>query len=143
MTVLLECYWCEHIIAWDRLVGHCRDWLGLCSMNTHLHTTAVDIYASILNSWPKIASTAHAFKFCLKSVCFLFMECYFILIVHVIRNKTGPLSTDNSVAELKAALTGPVVHQHRERKANNHNFWPLEERLSNMEEYLQIHNKSE
>ena len=65
-----------------------------------------------------------------------------ILIVHVIRNKTGPLSTDNSVAELKAALTGPVVHQHRERKASNHNFWPLEERLSNMEEYLQIHNKS-
>lgn len=66
----------------------------------------------------------------------------FVFIVHVIHNKTGPLSTGNSVTELKAALTGPSVHQHRERKANDHNFWPLEERLSNMEEYLQIHNKS-
>ena len=63
-------------------------------------------------------------------------------IVHVIRNKTGPLSTDNSVDELKAALTGSSVHQHREHKVNDHNFWPMEERLSNMEEYLQIHNKS-
>lgn len=63
-------------------------------------------------------------------------------VVHVVRNKTGPLSTDSSVAELKAALMGPSVHQHRERKPNDHNFWSLEERLSNMEEYLQIHNKS-
>lgn len=64
--------------------------------------------------------------------------------VHVTRNKTGPLSTDNNVAELKAALTGPVIHPYKERpKASDHNFWSLEERLSNMEEYLQIHNKSE
>ena len=68
---------------------------------------------------------------------------FLFFVVHVIHNKTGPLSTGNSVTELKAALTGPLVHQHRERKANDHNFWPLEERLSNMEEYLQIHNKSE
>ena len=61
----------------------------------------------------------------------------------MIRNKTGPLSTESSVVELKAALTGPPVQRHRERLLNDPHFWPLEERLSNMEEYLQIHNKSE
>jgi len=74
--------------------------------------------------------------------------CYgfvMVTVVHMIHNKTGPLSASGCVTELRAALTGPsaLPHHKEQQRSQDNTFWPLEERLSNMEEYLQVHNKSE
>ncbi|XP_065920799.1 MAP3K12-binding inhibitory protein 1-like [Dysidea avara] len=63
--------------------------------------------------------------------------------VHVVHNKTGPLSASGCVTELRAALTGPsaLPHHKEQQRSQDNTFWPLEERLSSIEEYLQVHNK--
>ena len=68
-----------------------------------------------------------------------------VTIVHVVHNKTGPLSASGCVTELRAALTGPsaLPHHKEQQRSQDNTFWPLEERLSSIEEYLQVHNKSE
>jgi len=63
----------------------------------------------------------------------------------MVHNKSGPLSASGCATELRAALTGPsaLPHHKEQQRSQDNTFWPLEERLSNMEEYLQVHNKSE
>ena len=73
------------------------------------------------------------------------VHCCYCYVVHMVHNKSGPLSASGCATELRAALTGPsaLPHHKEQQRSQDNTFWPLEERLSNMEEYLQVHNKSE